>query len=533
MTAFTSIKVEAYIGSSWVDLTDDVIHPISGFWGIGGTSFTDRLADVGTLRFQLNNSASNSGGVVGYYSPEHASALSGWGAGVPIRLEYKFDGYTRYHRYYIDPDGIQIDAGTLGSRRVTVTCSDWMRYASKHTLDLMTSVSSKTIDQAVPLVLANMAQTPINTTLTAGASLFSTVFDVSSTETTALGEFQRLVMSEFGRIVLKRDGTDGETLFIRGRGSDSVTNYIPSYSTDEGFLLLSDDSSFFLLADDASYMILNNVQSVTFSNADYDVLRPPVITYGKNLCNRCIVKTYPRKLDAAATTVLWTMENGVQVGAGATVTDIRGSYRDPSGGDSKINGTDFVTPVASTDYFAYANADGTGTNLTANMVVTATFGAAEVEISIENTGGTAFYTGGDILFQVRGRGVYIYDKAETKVEDTASITTYGLNETVIDWVYDDSVVISAPILANAIITGNDFKAPHTYLERVSFVANRNTKNMLVFMYAEPGDTYTFSETVSGVSAENHVIHGIEFEIGPTGIVRYSFVLAKALTIVDF
>lgn len=533
MTAFTSIKVEAYLSGSWVDLTNDVIHPISGFYGIGGTSFTDRLADVGTLRFQLNNSASNNGGVVGYYSPEHDDALSGWGAGVPIRLEYKFDGYTRYHRYYIDPDGIQIDAGTLGSRRVTVTCSDWMRYASKHKINLMTSVSSKRMDEAITLILTNMEQqAPINTTLFAGASTFPTVFDISSTETTALGEFQRLVMSEFSRILLRRDGSDGETLVSNTRGSDNIVG-IPTYSTDEGFLLLCDNSSFFLLCDDASYMVLNNTAVPTFSNADYDVLRPPVITYGKNLCNRCIVKTYPRKLDAAATTVLWTMENSVQVAAGATVSDIRGSYRDPSGGDSKINGTDFVTPVASTDYKAYANADGTGTDLTANMVVTATFGAAEVEISIENTGGTAFYTGGDILFQVRGRGVYIYDKAETKVEDTASITAYGLNETVIDWVYDDSVVDSAIILAASIINDNDFKTPHTYLERVSFVANRNNKNMLAFMFVEPGFSFQFSETVSGLSGVTHVVQGIEFEIGATGIVRYSWILSKALTIVDF
>jgi hypothetical protein len=540
MEQFTSIKVEVYISGSWVDLTPDVIFPIRGFYGISDSTFMGRVADVGTLSFQLDNSEKNSVTTLGYYSPEHANTLTGWQSGLPVRLEYKYDGNTVYDRYYINVDGIQITSGIYGMRRVNVTCSDWMRYASDWILDLMASQSNQRPNEAIQLVLDNMPIPPQGYTYQTGTSQFATVFDTSSNFTTALGEFQKLAMSEWGRVVRLRDGIRGETLYFTSRaGGDKYGDVegvgfgaIPEYSTDAGFFLLADNSSHLLLADNASKLVLGQFQTITFSDADYDTTLQPVITHGRQTVNSCTIQTYPRKLDAAANTVLWTMENSLEIAPGATKTDIRGRYRDPNGQSEKINGVDFVTPVANTDYKAYANANGTGTDLTANLSVNVTFGAAEAEITLENTGGTTLYTGGDILFQVRGRGVYVYDKTDITQEDETSIQQYGKHEIVIPWQYSDELN-NAVLLASDIVSAQDFKTPHTYLERVSFTANRNAKNMLVFMYASPPAVYQFSETMSGTSDVQYNVQGIEFEIGATNLVRFSFILTKFFTVVDF
>ena len=84
------------VDAGWTDISDDVLPPVHGTYGILGNGPTDRVAGTGTMTFTLNNSVSNSGGLAGYYSPGHTNCLSGFEAGIGVRLGVTYDGKTRY-----------------------------------------------------------------------------------------------------------------------------------------------------------------------------------------------------------------------------------------------------------------------------------------------------------------------------------------------------------------------------------------------------------------------------------------------------
>jgi hypothetical protein len=256
------------------------------------------------------------------------------------------------------------------------------------------------------------------------------------------------------------------------------------------------------------------------------------VNTGANYANRSKVTIIPRVRDADATTsVIWSMESVIEVEAGATVTGIIARYRNPDNRISKINCIAGTQPVATTYYKAYANADGTGADLTSSLSVTVEYYTAEAFITLTNTGGTKLYTGGeDILFQLRGQGVYVYDTVDFLTEQTSAFAPYD-GERALDFTVQYTPVavtqiktIYANLLAAAV-------QRHVTIKRFPMVANRDKKNMMAFMYLEPGSRATFSETVSGYDEESFVL-GYEFEIAPTGIVTWAACLLRADDIPD-
>ena len=69
----------------WTDIGPDVLGPVRGRYGISDVGPDASVASTGELAFDLDNSAQNSGGVLGWYSPNHASVRSGWTFGIPIQ----------------------------------------------------------------------------------------------------------------------------------------------------------------------------------------------------------------------------------------------------------------------------------------------------------------------------------------------------------------------------------------------------------------------------------------------------------------
>ena len=98
MTSVTT-TLEFYDGSNWQDLSGDTITG-SLRWGGGilGSNPTDRVAAPGAIEFELNNSTSNSGAKLGYYSPDHANVRTGWALKAPVRVKCVSGGNTKYWR---------------------------------------------------------------------------------------------------------------------------------------------------------------------------------------------------------------------------------------------------------------------------------------------------------------------------------------------------------------------------------------------------------------------------------------------------
>jgi hypothetical protein len=512
---FSAITFEALIGA-WVDISADVLHDPSPKWNMGimGNDVLDRVGDPEELSFSLNNSANNSAGLLGYYSPTNANCRAGWGPGVPIRLSFVYFG-GRYYKFYglVAPDGLETEAGLYAGRRVSVRAEGFMALAQRHVLELMSLKTNITIMDAVPYILANMPIQPLTTQYGTGVDTFATVFDTIGENTTALSELQKLAMSEFGYIYTKGNGSNGQTLVVEGRSdrTNIENTLVPDQSAVDVLLLETGDH---LLLETGDKLLFEASQTANFSDEQLAMKTE----YGANLANRISGTSYPRRVDAAATTVLFTTQTRILVTAGQTKSNIRGQYRDPAG-ITRINGQNMVTPVASTDYIATANSDGTGTDYTANCTVVATYGTEQVDYSVTNTGATAFY----VWLQARGKGIYLYDPINVIFEDTASVNTYGLFPLTLSMPYQNNP-LAVESVGNLTLQNN--KDPKLTVNSYTINANRDGKSMFAFLALEPGTRSRFAETVTGTDA-NYFINGYSAELIAGKIVNWTPVLKLA------
>lgn len=505
MELFDSIALEIYLNGSWVDIWEDVLHnpPPASQTGVMGNSPLDRVGDPGFLSFYLRNDAGNSAGLAGYYSPGHTNALSGWTTGLKVRWKFTYDGVPKVKFYgKISPDGITPDSGVYMKRRVKVVCEDWMGLAADHELNLLDFQEDLKINEAVALIVANMPVAPLSTDYAVGESTFPTVFDATRTGTRAISEFQKLALSEFGYVYIKRD-TDGETLVVESRNTRSnVPNTSIPIASSDATISENEDETVVLNEDD-SISILD--ESVTLSLDNINIPEAVRTSYGRNLANKIIATSYPRKVDAAATTILFTLQNAFRLSAGETKTGYRGSYRDPNGGASYVNGRSMVTPAATTDYQAFQNEDGTGTEYTSDLVVTATYGTNEVEYTITNNAAVDVWV---TKLQARGRGIYLYDPVQTVKGDTDSQNQQGVIPLTFDMVYQHDPTI---VDAFSEYTLGLEKTPKITVDSFPILANNSTAGMLAFMYLEPGTRAAFAETQIGID-NDYFIQGYKFEI---------------------
>jgi len=515
MIEFDSVVFEAKLSGSWVDITTDVLHNPSPRWNVGkmDSSILNRVGQAESLSFWLKNGTNTSGGLAGYYSPGHANCRSGWQPGVEVRLSFTYDGdpvpFYKYHGWIL-PDGIRVTPGQKSERNVEVSCLGFMGLAERHQLNLMTITTDKTMEQVAALVLANMNKSPDATDYGNGESVFPSVFDTTTPQTTASAEFNKIAISEPGWIYTKGDRVGGSTFVTKGRyGFANVANTVlpvPTASCDS--LQFQDDD--YLQFQDNSYLTLNDITAATFADA---MLEGAEVSWGGQIGNKVRSSSYPRRVDAAATTVLWELEQATEIKAGETKT-IRGRYRDPAGGASYVNGMDMVTPVASPaadyDYFADGAADGSGADMTSDLTVAVIKGAAETEFTLTNGHATdSLYIGGDAgRFRIRGRGIYHYDTVDTVFEDATSQDTYGVTEINLDMKYQDDAAV-ADAFGRYVL--NMLKNPFGNFERIPILANKDAISMAAFLYMEPGARAAFSETQSGLTGDFFVM-GYEAEL---------------------
>jgi len=514
MEAFDTIRFEVEFSAGvWTNITPDVIQNPTPKWNMGimNNGPLDRVGDPEILTFGLKNGASNSGGLAGYYSPGHTNCRAGWRTGLNVHLYFTYDGradpYYKYHGT-IQPEGIVVEPGIYGPRTVAVTCGGFMWRADNHAIDLMALAENQTIESATALVIANMPVAPLATDYGTGVSTFPTTFDTGGSGATVGAEKTKLAISELGYIYTRGDRTGGQTLVVRGR--DDLTGIantnIPLSVGESGFLLLETGDYFLLETGDK--LILDLVETPSFDNL---MMKGMQVAHGKHFANRIRTNAYPRRIDAAATTVLWSLENAIEIPANTTKTGIRGTYRDPTGGSKSVKGKEMVTPVSGTDFVANSQADGGGSSQTASMSVTAEFGTSEVEYAIANTSGASIYTGGDAgTFQARGKGIYFYDIVTNVIDDEDSqvAKNYGVKELIIDMQYQDDPTVTEEF---AEYTLNRLKTPYTTIERLPLFANEDTTSMNAFLTLEPGTRAEFIETLSGISGD-YFIMGYDAEI---------------------
>ena len=505
---FDSIKFEVETSDGWIDLTPDVQVSPYPKWnrGIMSNKPDKAVGDPGYLSFDLDNSSDNSASTQSYYSPGSSDCWADWRPGLPVRLYFSFESDIPYYKFYghIMPNGIKADPGAKGNRKVHVTVGDFMAFASRHEIRGLTVQASKRADEVIPLVLANIPTEyqPLATSLDTGVYTFPTVFDcVRSGVTTAVSEFEKLAKSELGFIFEIGDRTGGQTLKFQNKTRrGSATAFSISKSDSQSSFLLMETSDFLLL--ETGYKILlDEIQSASFTQGYLS--EGTQISYGDNLYNRVRTTVYPRQVDAAATTVLFSLQDDFTLASLETKNNFECRYKDPSGGLTRINGTDMRVPT--TDDFYAETSDGV--DATTDITLTATFYSdAAVYNLVNNVASSRIVK----TLKAVGKGIYLYDPITNVYNTSDSQERYGLSSLDWDMKYQNDPTVGDGLAAQIIAA---YSSPEESMERAEIFANRDGMSIYGFLQVEPGiEIAAILESVTGYTRPNPVVNGYEAEI---------------------
>ncbi len=459
-------------GQGWTDVSSQVGDSAIGIdYGVKGNGIGDRVASTGTAKFELVNQNPE-----GKYSFNHTNRLAGWGLGIGVRVRLKTTSAQGTGAgYQIDNGGgyplgstvLAVDTGTgsilkddlveiagasgqyivssggnpassititpglsaavaddaavslvgrnftrhrgrLDSvdpapgqyERRTVRCTsvDWIDDAARAALSTIPIQQDKRADEIFETLIAAVPFEPVAIEADESPDVFSYALDTARDESSAvLSELQKLALSEFGMIYTKADGTVVFESRNRRALSEGVVDTFEDLDTVSGFAApVSRDDT------------ISKVQIIT----------------------------HPRKVDTGNTTVLFRLDNPLEV-APTSSRIVFGPYRDPDQEAARVGGTDMIQPVSSTDYLANSQADGGGTNLTSSVDITATFGGNGASVNIENNAAQIAWI---TLLQLRGRGIYDYQNVVLQAEDAASQIEIGTTVTA-DLPYQDDAAL--------------------------------------------------------------------------------------------
>jgi hypothetical protein len=473
MVSPTSLVFEAEFSTGvWTDITADVLanEGINIHYGINGNGPRDRIASVGTMSFSLDNSAANSGAKLGYYSPDHANARSGFDIGLPLRCRIAYG--TTYTKHIGEIQSITPAADQYGKRTSDVISADFIYKMALHKLQRIAVQTDKRDDQLITTIISNMNSSPESTSYSTGLETYPyALHDVKDESTTALNAVARCVQSGLGYFYIAGDGA-------------------ATYKTRQS-------------------RISGVTSSVTLNDTmvDLQVSRPI-----EKVLNTITIKSQPADVDDTATTIIYSLPKEIQL-APSESRDISAIYRDPSTLNERISAIDLVDPlVADTDYKMSSVSGDDGNDLNASLGVSLSVGGNATKITLTNNASVTGYVN---HLQLRGKGVYLYNKNTYVAEDSASQSTYGTRSTTIDLPYQDDFNVSVDI-ADALL--DQYKDPMTYVDSVTFNANRSDALMTAALDLEPGDMVTITETLTGINT-NFFIQSVDLDIKPNKIIH--------------
>ena len=479
-------RVEMYFGSDWVDVSEDVVSSITATWGIHGSSPQQRVADPGTMRFQLDNSAQNSGGLLGYYSPGHPNVRAGFDIRTPVRYVLNHDLFGDRVRWVGTVESVKLVAGL--TQVVDVSCVDWLEDAARSKLAAMEVQTDIQSDVLFDTLIAAASKQPQNGTLVGtGSDIYAYALDDIQDEKTYLLEvLQKLMLSEFG-ICHESAGV----VVFEGRKSRGGGGAVR-------FALSEDDQIIGLVLKSGRDDIINRVQVIV----------------------------HPRRRDSAATTVLFNLGSAVEIPRGTSIT-INCPYSDPNQQAQRVGGVDMVTPVASTDYTFKQNKDGTGTDYTSQLTVSyvGTPGGNTATVIATNAGPADGWIPANSL-KLRGRGLYNFEPVIADFGDATSIAAFGEGVLAYDMPFQGSTS-NASDLALFILAQN--KDPRPRAQKVSFLANWSEIEVEQAFNIEISDRVSVTSDAAGLTADPYFVNGFNFVSQPSGLTTVTLDLAPVNT----
>lgn len=480
MTTAT-IVIQADFGGGFVDITGDVrgVSPLRMRHGIMGNGPKDRIASPGSMSFALDNSAVNSGGLLGYYSPDHANIRSGFELGIPIRLKISYSG-TDYYKFRGDVVSINPVAGQSGSRYTSVVATDYIDKLMRQKIFKVLVQAGQRDDQIITTLVAQMPTAPVATSYSIGSETYVFALnDVKDESTSIYNAILRCMHSGLGYFFVAGDTSGGETLTYQKR-HDRIG--------------------------------LSSQATLTNAMVNLRTSRPI-----ERVWNKIKMITMPARLDADATTVLYNLAKDIEIQPGETVT-ITARYRDPDGEATRVSGISIIkVMVADTHYKMSSNVDDGGNDLNADIAVVITEGGNNAELALTNNGSSLGHVN---LLQVTGRGLYLYAPVELIFEDAASQSAYGERALVYKLPYQDNINVGTDFGQKFLAT---YKDPNTFISACDFIANTSDALMLAALSVEIGELVTITEEVTGIDTK-FIVNAQELSITADGFIRCKWVL---------
>ena len=517
MSYFPTVYVELLTTvngqETWTNIGGDIVSAIKCNLGFSDGDPLDRLAPGSDMRFDLDNIASA-------YNP---SASFYKGQKIRLRICYGSLSKIKFFGYI---DHIGLDVGTWGARQAHVICIDWLALAAKTPVRAIPSLTNTTIDIAANTLIAQMQNQPEVKSFEIGEIILPSVFDQITTNSTIYSELQNLVMGEFGYIYM-RDG--GQTLKVEsalsrsGDGSDYKTfgYYLPDgVATD--FLL--EDGSNFLLEDGTNFRLEGEPTAGSFASNFGEEYTNIAINHGDNLTNKISTSAVPTTIGGALAVLYpFDIANGSKafiVPSSGSVT-FQGQYKDPVAGGAQISGSSMVTPVVTTDWKFNSLANGTGTDLSANISISFVAGQSGFKAIITNSGTAGYIT----KFNVRGVPVYRYSPVETVTQDQRSIWDYGDYSMQFTRQYGQSSDDVQPFIFRMLMRD---RKPRTIYSNPKFQAFDKVDHLVGFLSLDIGDQIRLKSTKPASDAL-YYIQGVKFTIQPgSEQITFDYVTAETL-----
>jgi len=190
-----------------------------------------------------------------------------------------------------------------------------------------------------------------------------------------------------------------------------------------------------------------------------------------------------------------------------------------------------IKPTLDGDYLLNTLEDGTGTDVSADLIVGPTYGSEAITYSLYDfpvTPAGKYNKNWITHLQARGRGVYAYNSIENSVTDTdaARIKKYGYREINLDQKYQTDVKFGTGIIAKIV---SQEKTPRTQVTAVSFLANLNTTTMNNFLKRDIHDLIHITDAARGVN-NFFFIQKIKFTLQSYELVKVTWQLKSALDV---
>jgi hypothetical protein len=320
----------------------------------------------------------------------------------------------------------------------------------------MTTLLNVRADDVIRRVVDGMRHRPHALALSVGTDVYPFVFDASTEANDSIfGELKKVADSERGLIYMRGDGT----LCFENRNDRQLVS--------------------------AAAYLLEDVLDAELTRAADDVI------------NRVEVTLHPRKIDAAATTILYRADSVQEYDSVADGTIVWLPFRDPAQAAARIGGTEIQPLTPTTDYIVNTAKDGSGGNLTgdARVVLQMLPEAVGVHLIVTNTyGAPVFLT----KLQVRGRGLYHYDPITVIAQDAASIDATGSQQAQFDMPYQTRVGVADSTARQLLYT---FMQAPTRVDAVPFWLYQNSEYERLGVEGRISTRLRFREAMGAINSE--------------------------------